>query len=265
LNAVACATCPLERGRVRDHYRARFVIRALPEGYVDLDRGDWRVVATRIELAEMTSLLEAARAGRQGGKPAESGRGGTHRIVLRGGKVVYVRKYLRGGWMRHLSRDHYLIRPPRPIRELIATETARAAGCRVPIVHAVAVEERGLFYRGWIVTSAIDDARAYIDAFVAADEQTRAALLSAAGSAIRDLHDAGVYHPDLNGHNLLVGEAGEVFVIDFDRATLAAPESHRLGEKGRDRLWRSLVKLMAAQGGTLADTDRRWLERGYAR
>lgn len=238
---------------------------ALPEGYVDLDRGRWRVVAARIELSEMTTLLDAARSGSAGGEDVASGRGGARRITLRGGKVVYVRKYLRGGAMRLLVRDLYLMRPPRPIRELVATETARAAGCRVPIVHAVAVEEVGLFYRGWIVTSAIEGARPYIDVFADADEAGRGVLLQAAGTAIRDLHDAGVYHPDLNGHNLLIDAAGEVAVIDFDRATVGAPGIHRLAEKGRDRFWRSLLKLTAARGLVPGEAERRWLERGYAR
>jgi tRNA A-37 threonylcarbamoyl transferase component Bud32 len=239
--------------------------RALPEGYVDHDRGRWRVVAARIELREMTALLDAARAGTLGGEDAASGRGGARRVVLRGGKVVYVRKYLRGGLVRFLVRDLYLLRPPRPIRELEATETARAAGCRVPIVHAVGVEESGPFYRGWIVTSAIEGATAYIDVLAAADEAARGVLLAAAGRAIRDLHDAGVYHPDLNGHNLLVGGDGEVAVIDFDRAVVGAPDQHRLAQKGRDRFWRSLRKLMAARGAGLGEAERRWLERGYAR
>lgn len=239
--------------------------RALPEGYVDLDRGRWRVIAARLELTEMTALLDAARAGTLGGEDVASGRGGARRLVLRGGKVVYVRRYLRGGLMRFLVRDLYLLRPPRPIRELEATETARAAGCRVPIVHAVAVEERGPFYRGWIVTSAIEGSKSYIDVFAAGDEAARGALLQAAGNAVRGLHDAGVYHPDLNGHNLLIDDEGEVAVIDFDRAVVAAPGIHRLAERNRDRLWRSLVKLMNARGETLAEAERRWMERGYAR
>jgi hypothetical protein len=238
---------------------------ALPEGYVDLDRGNWRVVAARIELSEMTTLLDAARAGTAGGEEVSSGRGGARRLILRGGKVVFIRKYLRGGLMRHFVRDLYLLRPPRPVRELMATETARAAGCRVPIVHAVAVEESGPFYRGWIVTSAIEGARAYIDVFAAADEAARGVLLAAAGSAIRNLHDAGVYHPDLNGHNLLIDADGEVAVIDFDRAVLAAPDRYRLAEKGRDRFWRSLLKLTTARGFAIGEMERRWLERGYAR
>jgi len=238
---------------------------ALPEGYVDRDRGNWRVIAARLELREMEALLDAVRTGAAAGEEVASGRGGARRIVLRGGKVVFVRRYLRGGLVRHFVRDLYLLRPPRPIRELLATETARAAGCRVPIVHAVAVEESGPFYRGWIVTSAIEGARAYIDLFSGADEAGRRSLLGAAGSSIRALHDAGVYHPDLNGHNLLIDADDEVAVIDFDRARLAAPGRHRLGEKGRDRFWRSLKKLTTARGVALDESERRWLERGYAR
>ena len=238
---------------------------ALPDGYIDRDRGNWRVIAPRLELGEMETLLDAVRQGNAGGEEVASGRGGARRIVLRGGKVVFVRKYLRGGLVRHLVRDRYLLRPPRPIRELIATESARAAGCRVPIVHAVAIEERGLFYRGWIVTSAIESGRAYIDEFARSEPAARGALLSAAGSAIRDLNDAGVYHPDLNGHNLRIDADGEVAIIDFDRARIAAPRSHRLGEKGRDRFWRSLRKLTAERGLALDEHERRWLERGYAR
>ena len=129
----------------------------------------------------------------------------------------------------------------------------------------MAVEESGPFYRGWIVTSAIDGARAYIDVFTVADRAARAALLSAAGHAIRDLHDAGVFHPDLNGHNLLIDADEAVAMIDFDRAVLAAPTSNRLAQKGRDRFWRSLTKLTAARGCSIEESERRWLERGYAR
>lgn len=213
----------------------------------------------------MTTLLGAVRSGRAEGELAASGRGGTRRLALRGGKVVYVRHYLRGGLVRFFSKDLYLLRPPRPLLELEATETARAAGCRVPIVHAVAIEETGPFYRGWIVTSAIEGARSYIDEYAQADADARAGLLGAAGEAIRSLHDAGVYHPDLNGHNLLIDSAGKVAIIDFDRAILGAPGEAHLAKKGRDRFWRSLRKLTGQRGLPLNEAERRWLESGYAR
>ncbi len=85
------------------------------------------------------------------------GRGGARRVVLADGDVVYLRKCLRGGLVRHLVRDIYLrtLGPPRPLRELLATETARAAGCRAPTVRAACVEKAGPFYRGWVITCAV--------------------------------------------------------------------------------------------------------------
>lgn len=237
---------------------------SLPEGYVDQDSGRWRVVAARLELAEMTQLLEAVRDGAEPGVEVASGRGGARCVTLPGGKVVFVRQYLRGGFVRFFVRDLYLLRPPRPLIELRATEVARAAGNHVPIVHAVAVEETGPFYRGWIVTSAIEGAQSYIDVLAGADQPAREALLGAAGEAIRGLHDAGVFHPDLTGHNLLVDADGQVAVIDFDRAVVAA-EAPRLARRGMDRFWRSLCKLTRERGETIAQSQRRWLEQGYAR
>jgi 3-deoxy-D-manno-octulosonic acid kinase len=238
---------------------------ALPEGYVDIDRGDWRVVAPRLELAEMAALLEAARAGTLQGEEAASGRGGARRLELRGGKVVFVRHYLRGGLMRHFVRDRFLLRPPRPLRELAATEKARAAGCLVPMVHAVAIEEKGPFYRGWIVTSAIDGARDFIDVYAGESQTGRASLLTAAARAIRDLHDAGVFHPDLTGNNLLVAAGGSIAVIDFDRAVVSSPGAGPLARKGCDRFWRSMTKLTALRGVALDAEERRRFESGYSR
>ena len=89
----------------------------LPEGYEDLDRGSVRVVAARLDLEEMTGLLCGADRD-EAGEVVSGGRGGTRRVVLPGGRAVYVRHYLRGGMMRFLSRDLYLARPARPLREL---------------------------------------------------------------------------------------------------------------------------------------------------
>ena len=142
----------------------------------------------------------------------------------------------------------------------MVTEYARAAGCPVPTVVAVCVEEAGLFYRGWIVTSAIEPAVSLFSALDhAADEQAKAPLLAAAGRSVSGLHAAGVYHPDLTGDNLLVGEDGVVSVLDFDRAFVANPNLRRLGQRGLDRLWRSLAK----HDKSASDQQRRWLEGGY--
>jgi len=252
----------------------------LPAGFVDFDRGTVRVIATSLELEEMVGLLTGstrdlpaepgAASGAAGTRPAPAGavvggRGGTRRLVLAGGKVVYLRRYLRGGLAARFVRDLYLLRPERPLRELVITETARAAGCPVPTVLAVSIEEAGLFYRGWIVTEAIDGASALIDRYGPAGPGERAGLLRGVGAAFRSLHEAGVYHVDLTGHNVLIRVDGELVIIDFDRGILARPRTARLAGKGLDRFWRSMTKLCAARGERLDDTERRWLERGYER
>jgi hypothetical protein len=54
-------------------------------------------------------------------------------------------------------------------------------------------------------------------------------------------------------------------VIDFDRAIVAAPGERRLARQGCDRFWRSMTKLTSQRGMGLDGSERRWLERGYAR
>ncbi len=201
---------------------------------------------------------------RQPVQVAAGGRGCAYRVELAGGRVVWVRKYLRGGFMRYLVRDLYLLRPPRPLRELVVTEAARAAGCRVPTVHAVCIEEAGPCYRGWIVTSAIEPAEAFIERYLRASEERRE-LMSAAGAAIAGLHRAGVYHVDLTGHNLLIDDAGEVHVIDFDRAVHRELPSPKLAESGLRRFMRSMAKLCASRQDELHADARQWLDAGYRR
>jgi len=211
----------------------------------------------------MVSLLAAARDGRSGGEHLASGRGTVDRVRLPGGKCVFVRKYRRGGFARYFVSDLYLIRPERPFRELVVTETARAAGCPVPTVLAVAVEDVGPCYRGWIVTEAIDDVRPLIDAWLARDNADKPELLRRVGAAIRSLHDAGVYHVDLTGHNVIVRSDGRPVILDFDRGFFGAPRDARHTQRGLDRFWRSMTKLCGRADRPLEAAQRSWLEQGY--
>jgi 3-deoxy-D-manno-octulosonic acid kinase len=232
----------------------------LPAGYVDYDRGAFRVIAPRLALDEMVALLTGPERDRAaidaacGAGAVSGGRGWTRRLVLPGGKTVYLRKYVRGGLARHFSRDLYVLRPERPVRELIVTETARAAGCPVPHVLAVCVEEGAVIgYRGWLVTEAIEGARPLIDVYAERDARGRPNLLVAVAAAIDRLQAAGVYHVDLNGHNVLVGAADRISFVDFDRAYLAAPGERRRDEAAHARLRRSMRKLAAERGLVLAE------------
>ena len=247
----------------------------LPSGYIDYDRVNFRIIAPRLALDEMIALLRPqdvvspaptpgyeprVRAPKLVAEPVETGgRGATRRVVLPGGSAVFVRKYVRGGFARRVLRDLYLGYPERPIQELIVTETARAAGAPVPHVLAVCVEYALIGYRGTIVTEAIEGARPLIDVYAERDAAARPALLAAVGNAISGLHSAGVYHVDLNAHNVLVGPSDRVSFIDFDRAFLGPATDAARAEAARRRLWRSIEKLGRERGLALAPEGRQWL------
>lgn len=66
-------------------------------------------------------------------------------------------------------------------------------------------------------------------------------LASACAKTIRLMHEAGVWHADLNAFNLLVDDQGTVHVIDLDRG-LQKNITPSLAEANLQRLRRSLVK-----------------------
>jgi 3-deoxy-D-manno-octulosonic acid kinase len=237
----------------------------LPSGYVDYDRGNFRVIAPRWELDEMVALLTGPERDRPSESEVHGGRGWARRVVLPGGTAVFLRKYLRGGFPRLLVRDLFILRPERPIRELVVTEAARAAGCPVPHVLAVAIEEALIGYRGWIVTEALDGVRPLIDVYTERDERGRVALLKEVGTAIRKLHAAGIYHVDLTGYNVLVDATDRISFVDFDRSFQAVPDSGRWARAGRHRFWRSMAKLTAARSVALPAASIEWLAEGYRR
>jgi 3-deoxy-D-manno-octulosonic acid kinase len=81
------------------------------------------------------------------------------------------------------------------------------------------------------------------------------------GATLREFHDAGVRHADLNAHNVLLDDGGGVHLVDFDRGALVAPGAWR--EHNLARLQRSLVKL-GALGASPSDAPAwRALRAGY--
>ena len=175
-----------------------------------------------------------------------SGRGGAWRVELPGGLRAVVRLYRRGGLVARVVRDTYVGPRPRPLHELVVTVEARRRGVPAPEVLGARVEG-GLIYRGALVTAEMPHARTLFEALRdASDDAARGALAARAGRAVARLHDAGVYHADLNLTNLLVGPVAsdDVVVVDFDRARVRqGPLGRRARRRNLARLARSLAKL----------------------
>lgn len=215
--------------------------------------GGWHLVRKGYE-ACLGDWLEAARAAGAAPPIAGEGRAAVRRLTLADGGRAVVKHYRHGGLLRGLLRDGYWQRPPRPWRELAATEAARAAGVLAPEVLAALVRPLGRtpphlwLYRGDLVTRELPGRVSLGKALrAAAGASERRAWLASAAQAMARLHQAGIRHPDLSVGNFLVGTSPEepIAIIDFDRAVAGHRPVGMLGRwAARRRLSRSVDKLL---------------------
>ncbi|MBN1574384.1 MAG: phosphotransferase [Deltaproteobacteria bacterium] len=203
--------------------------------------------------------------------PLGGGRGSAFKTEISGVGGVVVRRYRRGGLFGKIVKDGYLV-PHRALSELFSLTTARARG--VPAPNAIGASEkrrRFLFIPSPLYTAAIATAEisgsVNLPEFLGREDNlnSKAVVLNRAGAAIRKMHDAGIYHRDLNMNNLLVksGE-GEIFIIDFDRAKVCDFLSRRMLERNLRRLLRSARKL-AGLGLSTTDENFRHILIGYTK
>ena len=163
-------------------------------------------------------------------------------FVRSGDDEWVLRHYSRGGLVGKFRRDSYLWTGESRVRafaELRLTSALQELGLPVPVPIAAAYRRGGLSYRCDLITRRIKGA-------VALSARLAAAPLSAdrwreIGAVIARFHGAGADHADLNAHNILLGEAGGVSLIDFDRGRLRAPGAWRRNNMAR--LQRSLLKI----------------------
>src|SRR5690606_31485881 len=111
-------------------------------------------------------------------------------------------------------------------------------GLRVPAPLAGAYWRSGLFYRTAILIERIPDVRTLALALEAPQ---------AVAQAIFAMHEAGVWHADLNAYNILLDEAGQAWLIDFDRARRRAMGA-KLRHANLLRLRRSMIKVAGEKG-----------------
>jgi 3-deoxy-D-manno-octulosonic acid kinase len=163
-------------------------------------------------------------------------------FIEHAGRAWVLRHYQRGGFMARLTADRYWWtgeERTRPFREWRLLEQLRAAGLPVPAPIAARYARHGLTYRGDLITERIRGAQP-VSALLASASLPEATW-RAIGRCVRRLHKAGVWHADLNAHNILIGGDAHVSLVDFDRARQRAPG--RWCEANLARLERSLRKI----------------------
>lgn len=181
---------------------------------------------------------------------------------------IVVREYRHGGLLRKVLKDRFFI-PHRALKELFVLVTGVFRGLNVPEPVGASQSYGPLvLYKARIVTKEIPDGRNLPDFLkdVKATSEKRELVLKKSGEAIRKIHDAGIYHRDLNMNNLfVVDDGGTIYVLDFDRAKISNKVGLKKREKNLGRLLRSARKLerYGRSGFSFSEEDFELILRGY--
>ncbi len=170
------------------------------------------------------------------------GRGTTHFFELNGREFV-LRHYHRGGRAADVLGDRYLITSlakTRAWREWYLLKKLIELDLPVPRPVAARVVTGRLFYRADLITLRIEKSQPLSQRlrFGSLGEKQWCAI----GACIGRFHHRGIYHADLNAHNILLDAEGSIYLVDFDKGAIRNP---RPGwqQANLARLLRSLQKL----------------------
>lgn len=179
-----------------------------------------------------------------------------------GSKIWVLRHYRRGGAMAALMADRYWYRGwehSRPWREFMLLQAMWREALPVPRVIAARITRTGPWYRGDLVTEAIEGSVTFASCLAAGEIDS--SLWFELGLLVARFHAAGACHADLNAHNVLLAE-NRLWLIDFDR-----------GQRRKPGLWcdsvlvrlrRSLLKIRDGSPNARFD-ENEWSQvlRGY--
>jgi hypothetical protein len=219
---------------------------APPAGFKRIKLGR-RVVYLRDDFADRAAAIIASLSILGSAKGTGNRRSGFI-LNLEDGTNVFARINRRGGLMKLLLNDLYLGTRARPVHELAVALEARRRG--IPVTEAIgAIVEwiAPMFYRSMFLMRALagmtlwEFLRTDDDAFV------RAHIIEQVRHAVHTMHRQGVFHADLNLHNLFVAKSHENFVItilDLDKARLSpGPVPAKMRARNLARLRQSARKL----------------------
>ncbi len=248
----------------------------IPNRFASIVRGPFRLLA-REDLAKR--VVAAGVVDR--GDPL-SWRGATGAIRAGRGQIVpvefsdqqpfrvFVKQLMRGGLLGLVNRGIHFSQK-RLLRALELSVHLSDSGVPASeVLFGRSEKIFGPFFKLCLATKEIEEAEPLLT-FLAKNtvtEKRKSTVARSAGESVRSLHDAGVFHVDLNMNNLLVAPArngarpARVFIIDLDGSRIASA----LGEKERAmnlaRLLRHAIKNSLHSSVDLSAAGRSFLE-GY--
>ncbi len=196
-----------------------------------------------------------------------------------------LRRYKRGGFIANLSKDRYLWAGEPQVRSFAEWRLLAHLsdlGLPVPAPIAARYVRGALTYTADLITELVPDATTLARAMVGSGVEEN--VWKSVGKTIADFHRHGVYHADLNAHNVLLRshsairsaqassdfhaqqvklEAASVhiYLLDFDRG--------RIRERGPweneviARFRRSLEKISRQAGHAFDERQWIWVMEGY--
>ncbi|MFO7305654.1 MAG: 3-deoxy-D-manno-octulosonic acid kinase [Gammaproteobacteria bacterium] len=193
---------------------------------------------------------------------------GSVAVIRHQGERWILRHYRRGGLAAKVATDRYLwmgAERTRSFAEWRLLAMLYARGLPVPRPVAARYLRRGMSYTADLITVMVEHTATLAQALRAG--RVEADVWRQIGATIARFHAHGVYHADLNAHNVLLAtheapsSVPRIYLIDFDRGRIRS----RGGWERRvlERLHRSLEKVTAATGATLDDAQWRALLHGY--
>ncbi|MFQ5685507.1 MAG: lipopolysaccharide kinase InaA family protein [Candidatus Scalindua sp.] len=155
-----------------------------------------------------------------------------------------VRDYWHGGLFRKILRDIFWD-SLRPLRELSISEAAGKSGIKTSEVIAI-VKNRilGPVYKCRLVSKEITGAIDLMELLLIPEENKlivrKRQIIAKTAKAVKEMHDAGIYHADLHLKNILVqfaaGGKVNVYIIDLDK-------SHQYEKISLNKRMRNIMRL----------------------
>ncbi|NQY34380.1 MAG: 3-deoxy-D-manno-octulosonic acid kinase [Alteromonadaceae bacterium] len=129
-----------------------------------------------------------------------------------------LRHYYRGGLIGKFNKDKYLFNAfnsTRAAREFSLLKIMQELQLPVPDPVAFRIIKNGLFYQADLLSSRIQDANDLV--YILGKQRLTEEIWLTIGATIKRFHDSGIYHHDLNIHNILLDKNNKCWLIDFDR------------------------------------------------
>jgi 3-deoxy-D-manno-octulosonic acid kinase len=153
-----------------------------------------------------------------------------------------LRHYYRGGMIAKISNDKFIYSgqaKTRIFQELQLLETMFHSGLPVPKPIAGLISRRGIFYQADLLMQKIPDAQDLVA--ILTQQALSEAQWRNIGVMLAQFHRSGIFHSDLNAHNILMDQQHKAWLIDFDKCHRRAVASQWQADN-LARLKRSFIK-----------------------